>query len=363
MFIPYNLKFIFSGLLRPLHGLAMTEREARHREELKRQSNPGLFIRRSLSTTQPTPRQKQSIIFNLLFLISTSSLYAKEILTVYTHSAFMSSSYGPGAHLKEAFEKTCDCEIQYVVLDTIPLVINRLNFEGERTKADVVLGLEDIGLDATHVNKLVPYASHCLAFVYNSQKIPCPPKTLDELINSSYPIILQDPRSSITGLGFLVWMKKAYGDKASQKWKTLAAHVLTFTKGWTEAYALFKQDIAPIVLSYTTDGLFNELEKEMPHLKALPFSEGHLCSNIYAGKLKTTQHPELVDHFLSFLLSPQAQRLIATHAWIYPKGDMPETWIKADNFFPQPFWISYTSADVKESQKAWIKEWVEGLIQ
>jgi len=298
-----------------------------------------------------------------VLFISTSSLYGKATLTVYTHSAFVSSSYGPGTHLKEAFEKTCECEIQYVVLDTVPLVINRINFEGKQTTADVILGLEDIGLDVTHVDRLVPYASHCLAFVYDSQKIPNPPKTLDELIASPYPILLQDPRSSITGLGFLVWMEKAYGDKAVEKWKTLAAHVLTFTKGWTEAYALFKQGVAPIVLSYTTDGLFNELEKGLPHLKALPFSEGHLCSNIYAGKIKITPHAKLADQFISFLLSPEAQHLIAIHGWIYPKGETPASWVKAANYFPQPSWISYTSQDVKDSQKAWIQEWVEGLIQ
>ncbi len=298
-----------------------------------------------------------------VLLISTSSLHGKEKLTVYTHAAFVSSSYGPGLPLKEAFEKICDCEVQYVVLDTIPLVINRVNFEGEKTKADVILGLEDIGLDASQVDALVPYASHCLAFVYDSSKIPNPPKNLDELIDSPYPIILQDPRSSITGLGFLVWMKKVYGDNATQKWKILASHVLTFTKGWTEAYALFKQGVAPIVFSYTTDSLFNELEIGKPHLKALFFPEGHLCSNIYAGRIKTTQHAQLTDQFLSFLLSTEAQHLIALHGWIYPKGEMPESWFKAKNYFPQPHWISYTSQEVKDFQKSWIQEWVEGLIQ
>lgn len=298
-----------------------------------------------------------------LLLVSTSSLYGKELLTIYTHAAFMSSSYGPGTHLKEAFEKTCECEIQYIVLDTIPLVINRINFERDKTKADVILGLEDIGADIAHIDKRVPYASHCLAFVYDSKKIPYPPKSLEELINSSYPIILQDPRSSITGLGFLVWMRKTYGDNTIQKWKKLAAHVLTFTKGWTEAYALFKQGIAPIVLSYTTDGLFSELEKKQPHLKALHFPEGHFCSHIYAGKLKTTQHSKLADQFLSFLLSKEAQYLIATHAWIYPKGKAPTSWLNAENYFPQPHEVSYTPEEVKNSQKAWIQEWVEGLIQ
>ncbi len=298
----------------------------------------------------------------VLFL-SLPPLYGKETLTVYTHSAFMSASYGPGIPIKAAFEKICKCEVKYVTLDTIPLVMNRVNLERENTKADVILGLEDIGLDVSHIEKLIPYASHCLAFVYDAQKIPNPPQTLDELINSPYQIILQDPRTSITGLGFLVWMKKIYGDQVVEKWKTLASHVLTFTKSWSQAYPLFKKGAAPIVFSYTTDALYNELEKGMPHLKALHFPEGHLCSNIYAGKTKVTQHAALADQFMAFLLSREAQQIIATHGWIYPKGEMPEAWRKTKNYQPPPSWISYSSQEVADFKKAWIQEWLEGLMK
>ncbi len=285
----------------------------------------------------------------------------------------MSSSYGPGLPLKEIFEKTCQCEIKYVVLDTVPLMMNRLSLEGKKTKADVLVGLEDLLLDMPNIEnlalghslieKIVPFASQCLAFIYDSQKIPNPPKTLDELIDSSHSILLQDPRTSITGLGFLVWMKKAYGDQVSQKWKTLASHVLTFTKGWTESHALFKRGEAPILCSYTTDALYNELAKGKPHFKALYFPEGHLCCHIYAGKLKTTQHAKLADQFLAFLLTTEAQYLIATHGWIYPIGDMPDSWVKAKNYIPPPVWISFTPKEVADFKKIWIQEWIEGLIQ
>ncbi|MBP6952176.1 MAG: thiamine ABC transporter substrate-binding protein [Alphaproteobacteria bacterium] len=303
-------------------------------------------------------------LFSLLMIFSTSSLYGeKETLTVYTHTAFMSASYGPGLPLKEAFEKTCNCEIKYVTLDTIPLAINRLNIEGEKTRADLVLGLENIGLDVSRIDKLVPYASHCLAFVYDSQKIPNPPQTLDDLVNSSYPIILQDPRTSITGFGFLVWMKKAYGDQAIEKWRTLASHVLTFTKGWTEAFALFKRGAAPIVFSYTADALYNELAKGNSHIKAIHFPEGHLCSPIFAGKIRTTSHSKLADQFMDFLLSQEAQSLIATHGWIYPvDNNIPEAWLKAKNYLPPPPWISYSPEEIMDSKKIWIQEWVNGLI-
>ncbi len=312
-------------------------------------------------------------LLTLVLLISTYPLYGKETLTVYTHATFLSPSYGPGAPLKEAFEKTCNCTVYYVILDTVPLMMNRLALEGSKTNADVVLGLEDmlfnlpnienLAQNQSLIEKLTPYAFHCLAFVYDSQKIPTPPQSLDELINSPYQIILQDPRTSITGLGFLVWMKKAYGEKVVQKWKDLASHVLTFTKGWSEAYALFRKGAAPIVFSYTTDALFNEIEEKKPHLKALHFSEGNLCSTIYAGKIKTTKHSNLADKFLDFLLSPEAQQLISTHAWIYPLEGVPEAWLKAKNYLPPPQRITFSPQEVSSSKEVWIQEWLEGFFK
>lgn len=309
----------------------------------------------------------------LLLFFSVNPLYGKEILTVYTHAAFISSSYGPGGPLKEVFEKTCDCTVQYVILDTVPLMMNRLALEGKKTKADVILGLEDMLLDMPNIENLVqdrsqiekitPFASHCLAFVYDSEKIPNPPKTLDELINSSYPVILQDPRTSITGLGFLVWMKKAYGDKAIEKWEKLATHALTFTKGWSEGMALFRSGAAPILFSYTTDPLFSEIEEKKTYLKAMHFPEGHLCSHIYAGKMKTTSHGKLADQFLAFLLTPEAQYLIATHGWVYPEGATPDIWLKTKNYLPKPVRIPFTPQEVAVSKEAWIQEWLEGMLQ
>jgi thiamine transport system substrate-binding protein len=309
----------------------------------------------------------------LMLCFSITPLYGKETLTVYTHAAFISASYGPGTPLKEVFEKTCDCTVQYVILDTVPLMMNRLALEGKKTKADVILGLEDMLLDMpnienlvqdqSQIEKLTPFASHCLAFVYDSQKIPNPPQSLDELINSSYQVILQDPRTSITGLGFLVWMKKAYGDKAMEKWQKLAAHTLTFTKGWSEAYALFKGEVAPIVFSYTTDPLFSEIEQKKTNLKVMHFPEGHLCSHIYAGKMKTTHHGKLADQFIAFLLTPKAQHLIATHGWIYPVGKTPDLWLKAKNYLPKPASIPFTPQEVASYKEAWIQEWLEGMIR
>ena len=66
---------------------------------------------------------------------------AKETLTVYTYDSFV-AEWGPGPKVKEAFEKTCDCTLEWVAPGDGVALLNRLKLEGKNTKADVVLGLD-----------------------------------------------------------------------------------------------------------------------------------------------------------------------------------------------------------------------------
>jgi len=89
-------------------------------------------------------------------LFSTTNVLAKDTLTVYTYDSF-TSEWGAGPIVKTAFEKTCDCELNFVALDSSTGILNRVQLEGDATRADVVLGLdtslmalaEDSGLLAT----------------------------------------------------------------------------------------------------------------------------------------------------------------------------------------------------------------------
>ena len=60
-------------------------------------------------------------------------------------------------------------------------------------------------------NKFVPYNYGYFSFVYNEANLETPPKSMDELINSTNArIVIQDPRTSTPGLGLLTWMKALY---------------------------------------------------------------------------------------------------------------------------------------------------------
>jgi len=148
-------------------------------------------------------------------------------LTVYTHPSF-AAEWGPGPGVKEAFEHQCDCTLEYVVLDSGGDILQRLRLEGNSTDADVVLGLDtgtmetarQTGLLAPHSIALesldlpidwqdslfVPYDWGYFAFVYDTEQLPNPPKSLEELVNApeELQIIIQDPRTSTPGLGLLL---------------------------------------------------------------------------------------------------------------------------------------------------------------
>ncbi len=95
-----------------------------------------------------------TIIASVIF---ASLAQAKETLTIYTYESFV-TEWGPGGKVKEAFEKTCDCSIEWVGLGDGVAVLNRLKLEGANTKADLVLGL-DTSLTAEAIGTGLFYGS------------------------------------------------------------------------------------------------------------------------------------------------------------------------------------------------------------
>src|SRR5690349_10412124 len=62
-------------------------------------------------------------------------------LTVYTYSSFV-SEWGPGPKIAPAFEQQCGCKIEWVSVGDAAALLSKLKLEGEKSPADVVLGLD-----------------------------------------------------------------------------------------------------------------------------------------------------------------------------------------------------------------------------
>ncbi|AUQ91955.1 thiamine ABC transporter substrate binding subunit [Phaeobacter sp. HS012] len=270
-------------------------------------------------------------------LLGATAAYADTPeLIVYTYDSFV-SDWGPGPAVEKAFEATCGCDLKLVGAGDGAALLARVKLEGARSDADVVLGLDTnltaaakaTGLFADHAVSadyalpfawedatFAPYDWGYFAFVHKAGMDA--PANFAELAESDLKIVIQDPRSSTPGLGLLMWVKAAHGDKAPEIWDGLADNVLTVTKGWSEAYGLFLEGEADMVLSYTTSPAYHLIAEEDDSKAAAVFDEGHYMQVEVAGKLANSDQPELADQFLAFMVSDAFQSVIPTTNWMYP---------------------------------------------
>ncbi len=281
---------------------------------------------------------KASILAAGVLCAATMATAETPVLTVLTYDSFV-SEWGPGPVVEKAFEAACACDLQFVGAGDGAALLARVQLEGAASAADIVLGLDTnltaqaaaTGLFAPHGvtattalpvpfadPMFLPYDWGWFAFVYDKTKLATPPASFEALAASDVKIVIQDPRSSTPGLGLLMWVKTAYGDRAAEIWAGLADNIVTVTPGWSEAYGLFLEGEADMVLSYTTSPAYHLIAEQDDSKAAAPFSEGHYLQVEVAGKLAATDQPALADAFLAFMLSEGFQSAIPTTNWMYP---------------------------------------------
>lgn len=274
-----------------------------------------------------------------LLLAAAPAAAAAGTLTIYTYDSFV-SDWGPGPAIREAFEAECGCTVNFVGAGDGAELLARIRLEGERSPADIVLGLDtnltaraaDTGLFAPHGIEgvafdlpiewddplFLPFDWGYFAFVHDRERLPEPPGSFAELAASDVSILIQDPRSSTPGLGLLMWVEAAHGDRAGEIWEGLAPNIVTVTPGWSEAYGLFLNGEADMVLSYTTSPAYHLIAEDDDRFAAAPFAEGHYLQVEVAGILANAPEPELARQFMAFMLTEGFQGAIPTTNWMYP---------------------------------------------
>ena len=311
----------------------------------------------------------------------------KPVLTVYTYDSFV-SDWGPGPAVEKAFEATCECDLQLVGAGDGAALLSRVQLEGARSDADIVLGLDtnltarakasglfaplaaaptalDVPVEWAD-DTFAPYDWGYFAFVYDNTKMTNPPSSFEELIaaDENMKIVIQDPRSSTPGLGLLMWVKTAYPDRADEIWAALAPRILTVTKGWSEAYGMFLEGEADMVLSYTTSPAYHIIAEEDKTKSAASFSEGHYMQIEVAGKLKASDQPELADKFLAFMTSDDFQSIIPTTNWMYP-AKFPQDGLPAgfETLITPVDSLIVSAEDAEKTRDAALAEWLTALSQ
>ncbi len=316
-----------------------------------------------------------------LMLTGAPALAQAPALTVYTYDSFV-SEWGPGPQVKTAFEEICDCTLNLVGAGDGAALLARVQLEGARSQADVVLGLDtnltaaaaETGLFAPHGVSaefdlpvewddplFVPFDWGYFAFVHDRDLAEVP-GSFEDLIASDLQIVIQDPRSSTPGLGLLMWVKAAYGDRAAEIWQGLAPRILTVTPGWSEAYGLFLNGEADMVLSYTTSPAYHTIAEDDDSKTAAIFAEGHYLQVEVAGKLAAAPQPELADQFLEFMTTDAFQSILPETNWMYP-AVMPANGIdpRFDDLPRPETALLLPAEEAAELRAAALAEWLGAL--
>jgi thiamine transport system substrate-binding protein len=306
-------------------------------------------------------------------------------LTVYTYQSF-ASDYGPGPAIRKGFEAECHCTLRYVSIDSAIGALRRIQLEGKTTPADVIVGLDTSisgearatglfapsGLDLSGLDLpekwtdpiFVPFDFGYFAFVYDTTKVKNPPTSFESLIAEppSFKVALEDPRSDTPGLGLLLWIKAAYGDRAPEIWAGLKPHIATLARSWDDAYSLFLKGDADMALSYTTSPAYHAIEEKKPNYAYAKFTEGYYPQIEVAAALKSSKQPELARQFLAYLTSVDAQKVIPTTNWMYPVRDLGSALPAAFDAQGRPTKILHLDEATVTADKAqWIAEALKAL--
>lgn len=326
----------------------------------------------------------------LLLLLAAGAAVAAPVveeeaeLVIYAYDSFV-AEWGPAPKVIPKFEETHSVKVKIISVGDAGQVLNRAILEKQNPQADIVLGIDNnmlsraleegvlepyrspnldtipgqLVFDATH--SVTPFDYGYFAFVYDSEVLENPPKSLEELTDPRFrkKIIVQDPRTSSPGLGFLLWTIAVYGEEYLEYWDRLQPNLLTITDGWDTAYGMFTSGEAPVVLSYTTSPAYHVEYEQTERYRALLFEKGNYLQIEGMGILKGAPHPQLARRFIDFILTEDFQEEIPLTNWMYPVDPdviTPESF----RYAPKPERsLQLPAEEIRKNQECWINAWVK----
>lgn len=306
-------------------------------------------------------------------------------LVVYAYSSF------PAETVADRFAELHGAELVFVAPGGSGGALSRLISELETggSEADVFLGLADVSLGRAldhdvfepydpallsnlpdvptellvdSSQRLIPFDYGYVALVYDPARLgdlPVP-GSLEDLTRPEYrgKIIAMDASSS-TGQVFLLWTIAEYGeDGYLDYWRRLLPNLLTITNSWDTGYQMFLNGEAPIIVSYTTDKVWEASGGAEPvHEVLLPRGQAYRYIELM-GIVKGTKRRDLAHKFLDFVLSPEVQSLITTENVMFPvnpKAPVPEVFsqyavVPADPVMIDPHLVH-------DRLEQWLRDW------
>ncbi len=338
------------------------------------------------------PHLKNSVTADDVGNFSLSSIQTvsqQSKLVIYTYESLMAD---PAYDIEGNFSKFAGIDRDSIVIqrfDDANEIVTRLLQEKDSPQADVVIGIDNALIhlieDKTAVLEkltisdvpvladidqnlianldpdqyLLPYDYGIISLWYDNSRVnqtmypELVNMTLDKLLESDLlsRLIVENPKFSSPGLGFLLWTIAVYGDskinfegllgKDWRDWWEQAKDSITITKSWGSAFDIFfaEEEDKPIMVSYGTSPAYGYClgyDGDEPATTALLSHEGgkpNAWLQIEGiGVVKGAPHSELAKKFINWFLDADLQSNLPTHQWMYPantKASIPNCFTRA----------------------------------
>ncbi|NIB99906.1 thiamine ABC transporter substrate-binding protein [Halobacterium sp. R2-5] len=267
-------------------------------------------------------------------------------LTMGTTQAYVDAvSTSAGDWVKEAFESEYDVDFEWDVRE------NELNDFIQRKQQGVDLGADGYvgvtptglvradrnldeslfqGFDTSRISnsedvvdayrfdpqqRVLPTGSSYVCIVYDENAVDAP-ETLDDLTEDAWAdeLILANPQNTVTGLSFLLWTVKQYGeDGFLDYWERLVDNGLRTSGSWNAAYSAYSNEEAAMVVSYSTDQVYASQSEDTDmsrHQIAFPNDQGYAYVSGVAG-FAGSDNDDFLHTFADFMLEAETQREVA----------------------------------------------------
>jgi thiamine transport system substrate-binding protein len=334
----------------------------------------------------------------LLLTACTPKPSGPQTLTVMTHDSFAASE-----DVIKAFEQANNAKVAFVKSGDAGAALNKAILSKNAPLADVFYGVDNtflsraragdiyepydspalknvpagFQLDPAHNALPVDYGDVCINYdkaYFASHNLPVP-QSLEDLMKPEYSglLVTENPATSSPGLAFLLATVKHFGDPDYLGyWKQLRADGLVVVDGWETAYytnfsGSSGKGPQPMVVSYGTSPAAEVMFAQTPLTDSPTASilgpDTCFRQIEFVGILKGTQHRNLAEKFVDFMLSAQFQADMPAQMFVFPVVPdipLPDAFVKYAQAPSQP--ATLAPDDIAGNRDAWIQAWTDAVL-
>lgn len=345
------------------------------------------------------------LLISFLFLVSACASPSTptqpagpQTITVMTHDSFAASE-----EVVKAFEQANNAKVVFLQSGDAGSALNKAVLTKDAPLADVLFGVdntflsralgadifdpyespalkeipEQFKLDTSNRALPVDYGDVCINYdkAYFADKKLAVPQSLEELTQPEYKdlLVMENPATSSTGLTFLLATVAHYGDAFTDYWQALKDNGLVVVDSWDTAYytnfsGSSGRGPQPMVVSYGSSPAAEVVyaEKKLDDAPTASVLGPDTCFRQieFVGILKGTQHRDLAEKFVDFMLGKQFQEDVPLQMFVYPvnsEAALPEAFTKYAQAPEQA--ATLAPEEIAANRDKWIEAWTNVVVK